>query len=358
MAVSFIDSAHGWGLRQVSVTDISVVAMATSDGGTTWAPKGTVVGSQLAASGRAVGSLSFANGRDGWAYGGGIFATHDGGQTWAEVQPLVEVRDLAIVGSQVWALEGAPSFAALCAIQSPCPLTVWSAPVAGGAFRPLSSPALSGHSGGQILVSAGAAYLYVGHQPPDLETTTDQLYQSRDGGRHWARLPDPPCQDGVLKRLAITAGTSLWLGCGGQPYTFMAPTEHKYVYRSFDGGLHWQLTADTGSTPDDGSTVTILPIGTFPSRGHLGSVVSSSPTTAWITLIGESTPTGGRVVVTRDGGRTWTDAAGFANPNDLPSFFFDNPVFVDSDHGWLLANNLYRTVDGGQHWSALGPGLR
>ena len=77
--------------------------------------------------------IRFLNLNDGWAFGPGLFATHNGGQTWAPVGTGgLRVTDLETVGDRVFALFASctgsgPAFAADCTS-----FTLYSAPASGG----------------------------------------------------------------------------------------------------------------------------------------------------------------------------------------------------------------------------------
>src|SRR5436309_2847370 len=61
---------------------------ATTDGGRTWhtmpAPHAEVGMWDPGTGSRRVQELRFANTKDGWAFNPSLFATHDGGKTWAD----------------------------------------------------------------------------------------------------------------------------------------------------------------------------------------------------------------------------------------------------------------------------------
>jgi photosystem II stability/assembly factor-like uncharacterized protein len=82
--------------------------------------------------------------------------------------------------------------------------------------------------------------------------------------------------------------------------------------------------------------------------GYVYNAAVTSPADAWLAL------SRGTLIHTADGGRTWHDAIPreLANPNDGGV----GPIqFVDPRHGWLLSfpNLLFRTVDGGEHWTRI-----
>ena len=125
-SVTFVSADAGWVLGTGTCASGPCAAMArTGDGGTTWspapAPPAVVVGGPgQGASG--ISGLRFANLQDGWAYGPNLWATHDGGTTWARVT----IPGLA-ANAPVFALETAGGI-------------VHAAVLDGGNFRVASSP--------------------------------------------------------------------------------------------------------------------------------------------------------------------------------------------------------------------------
>jgi photosystem II stability/assembly factor-like uncharacterized protein len=66
------------------------------------------------------------------------------------------------------------------------------------------------------------------------------LYKSSDGGRTWRRLTDPSLHNGLPNGPINRVGVSV---CNGNPnvvYAFV-PVKNGLLYRSLDGGAHWQL---------------------------------------------------------------------------------------------------------------------
>jgi photosystem II stability/assembly factor-like uncharacterized protein len=139
-------------------------------------------------------------------------------------------------------------------------------------------------------------------------------------------------------------------------------TGAQLLFRSLDRGDTWQPISPDLTTSD-------------PSRCGLnsGSVpyctitsIAESPLTAGVIWIGTDD---GKVQVTRDGGRSWTDvtaavaAAGgpadryvsrvFASPHDAATAFVAKNGFRNDD----FRAYLYRTADAGRTWASIGSGL-
>lgn len=109
------------------------------------------------------------------------------------------------------------------------------------------------------------------------------------------------------------------------------------MFRSSDGGEHWELRAST--------IIGDHPVGRIPASGHVDDLVAVSPNRAYLGLNRFTQ------FQTIDGGRTWTNSFPFGADEG------GGPInFVDPTHGWGLADfHLYRTVDW-VHWHDRGGG--
>jgi hypothetical protein len=123
-SVTFVGTETGWVIGQAGVAGNCATAFCTSvartdDAGKTWrGVPAPLTGSPDGSTG--VSQIRFLNTEDGWAFGPGLFATRDGGQTWTQVGTGgLRVTDLETVGRRVFALfasctgSGA-AFAAAC----------------------------------------------------------------------------------------------------------------------------------------------------------------------------------------------------------------------------------------------------
>jgi len=188
-------------------------------------------------------------------------------------------------------------------------------PTPGGTVAPYFADALHGW----ILVGLGAA----------AGSEVAAVYRTIDGGASWTSVADTgdpstgrpntsglsfSCHKGPMAFLSTSVGL-IGLNCnGGTPF----------VYRSSDGGAHWQERP----LPGGGSGFaeeTLVPI----DAGHCllsGRLFSA---------------TGPSLFATQDGGASWTS-------HPLPRT--GSIDFESSTSGWLLANPLQETADGGSTW--------
>jgi photosystem II stability/assembly factor-like uncharacterized protein len=117
------------------------------------------------------------------------------------------------------------------------------------------------------------------------------------------------------------------------------------LFRTVDGGVHWEKVADIASAQGSpGSTPCFAqPTATF-----------TSPTTGWLTGGGCTTA---EFDVTHDGGATWAPQA---LPMNSLGLELETPVFTSGQDGSMLAFSgggggsvlVYLTVDAGQTWTA------
>jgi photosystem II stability/assembly factor-like uncharacterized protein len=147
----------------------------------------------------------------------------------------------------------------------------------------------------------------------------DAILATADGGAHWTRQLSGKLN---LTSVDFISGQDGW---AAGTTSLLATT---------DGGAHW--TALPEPCPVIRSVHFISPTTGFAVAG--GTNVSGADP--------EIPVVGGVVLTTGDGGRTWQR---MATPADAQTVCFSDPR-----HGWLgAAGLLYRTSDGGTHWTVL-----
>ncbi len=128
-----------------------------------------------------------------------------------------------------------------------------------------------------------------------------------------------------------------WMMCIGDP---AAGFESKRLFKTQDGGLTWQMVADSAGT---------VPGTNLESFGYAGDLHFIDAQHAWMQV--------GRVgiSITEDGGRTWASS---------PSIVLDSSQVmaiapVTPEHGFAIVNGsiLIETTDGAQTWQQLYPPL-
>ncbi len=152
------------------------------------------------------------------------------------------------------------------------------------------------------------------------------LYRTTDAGKTWSkeRVPPPsvdfsPLPVGSFGRLLVVARGIY--------------RHDPKVFTSVDDGTHWTAFAPR------------LPAKAVASDFTAGS----SEMWAFVTP--------GRLYVTHDGGHSWSSIV----PRGLPDAIYQPLVFSSPSVGWALVGRdreLYRTTDGGRHWTPVALRLR
>ena len=254
----------------------------TLDGGRSWRGVPAPRAALLPATGtgdrtppNAVRELRFATGQDGYAFGGGLWTTHDGARTWRRVTGLGVVFDLATDRHTVYAVT------ATCAAGSwSChDLRLLSSPISADAFQqvPIGFPAADHGAGGTVSTAGG--------------TTVARLNGAtyvRAGTGGWIRAAEP-CQPlgGWVEPPASGRTLTAFCAEGAAGSTYLS------VQQSADLGRHW--------TPVPGQPVRLA------NEGRSYTSITTANTrllaVAWANPL-----YGGGLSITPDGGRTWTRA--------------------------------------------------
>jgi hypothetical protein len=278
----------------------------------------------------AVSSLRFADPRNGWAFGPGLWVTHDGARSWRAVKVGGAVLGLAAGGGQVTAIVADCSGTATCAGRA----RLLSGPVGGNAFTQVGSEETSmsapGQYGGPTISlhpPAGFALLgTIGSQVPRAA-----LLAKADGHR-WTSFPDPCASvaDSSLSSLVAPDATSLVSLCTGGA---AAGNTQKTVIVT----THGKSTA-VGNPPSGGDG------GLITANGHSTILVASASAA---TFLYRST----------DSGRTWTKqqfSDGGAGMADLGFTTSSQAVVVHGspviDNSGRAPSELLMSTDAGANW--------
>jgi photosystem II stability/assembly factor-like uncharacterized protein len=257
-----------------------------------------------------VSDVRFVDSSNGWAYGGGLWQTTDGGQHWAKVSIAGSVQQLAVASGRAWAVvlldapaATGPSYAVY---SSTYPDGTWTEAASAGRFGP-AEPRLALQGGDVTVIGVESS------------TGTWTARTATGGSTSFSALPAPPCSAGGSgDRLSSTAG-ALWLACSdGAPGVFVSP----------DFGRSWQVAASSLS----GGTVSI------------GAVDATSA------IVAEN---GKLVRVNADG-----SSAPVSHPSVPASTVWSFVGFTTTTDGFAVGivkgeRQLWRTTDGGSHWSVV-----
>ena len=279
LSATFVSAGTGWalGTRPCRRHGCRLELRKTTDHGRHWFPV-PAPPAPYAAPGRTpapdgVNSVAFANTGDGWAFGPGLWATHNGGRTWHQVSLHGwPVQSLAAGGGQVIAVVTR----CLSGTQRCGRFRVYTAPVTRDRWQPVpGADGTTGVIGGgtaapEVTVAAGTGFVTAPapvYGPANAQPTL--LTGPADGSARWHPLV-PPCPAWPAIHLAATPGLGLAVGCASEPG---AGEQTKRAYFSADGG-GWRRLADP---PLNGylDTISITPAGTMLVSGGRSDVYVS-----------------------------------------------------------------------------------
>jgi hypothetical protein len=251
-----------------------------------------------------ISDVRFVDANDGWAYGGALWQTNDGGQSWTRVDGVEgSVEQLTVASGHVWAIVNLGTGPTYALYTATYPNGRWSQVKGAGSFGP-GEPALAVHDTTVVVVGESAG-------SPRYVRSTDAATFTPVSAT--CGPPSPPS-------LSATSGAQ-WLLCGA------VSTLTGGILVSTDSGASWHIVA-TGTFGSDAAVGAIdaksAIVGT---AGKLERVGSDGSTTA--------------VSMPSSGSPTWS-FIGFTNTSDG----FAIPILNNT-------RQLWRTTDGGAHWSVV-----
>ncbi|MHB8674389.1 MAG: WD40/YVTN/BNR-like repeat-containing protein [Candidatus Limnocylindrales bacterium] len=268
-------------------------------------------------------SIRFADPLDGWSFGSSLWATHDGGATWHPTSvpglPADSVMGLEASGGTVTALV-ADTAGAIRLATSPVATDAWhvTGPAVSLGAGPVPRP--------NLVLSRSAGWLL------EVDRTVIAPGARLVGGT-W-RTWQPPCATANGPALLAAADASNLVaacdaGVWGPPSGGLPMGAHLYLAR--DGGLTFTLVAGT------------LPLG-YPSW-------IAMPTATTIAIAGTRT-SGSAIAISADSGRTWRVAAVGSATEAIIYLGFTTAtqgVAIATDQAG--GGRLLMTRDGGRSWS-------
>jgi photosystem II stability/assembly factor-like uncharacterized protein len=305
-------------------------------------------------------------------YGGGNFASADGGKTWAVASTGytgAQVRDIAV---------------------SPADATAVYAAARSGLF--LGSSAGEEWSGLNDPPHASMEWYVVALDPVNGEHVLAannwerDLLESTNGGRSWHARQASPGDRKSWRAIAfaptdpriVYAGTSAYFSAG----TFSDEMPGSGVYASRDGGATWQAANDSVSRDANVCALAVDPRNAqvvYAATGNRGLLRTTDAGKSWAALSSGLPKTASVLCVTldprnpdvvyagllngglcrsTDAGKTWRASSAGMNPEASVS-----DIVVDSTRvGVLYAadrrSGVFRSSDAGRTWSPLKEGLR
>jgi hypothetical protein len=299
--------------------------VATSDGGARWhvvtAPDFRLfnVGGDLLNQASRVSGVVITSRRDGWLYGPGLYATHNGGARWRRISLGGDIRPS--LGGGVVAM--AASAGTAWAVVSPDPFhgkpdELYRSPVGRNAWARVGAMTAQAAT---FAVSGKAAWF-----GPSTVGTRTYLWATTDGV-HWHHYPFR-CPPGYgLASIAAASASHVVFLCTGESFTGHT---YKEVLRSVNGGRTEHLV---GPAP----------------LGGVGGVIAVPPhRSKVITLADEYF-----VYRSADGGKTWKTVL-----VNLSGGSWMSLSFVSKTAGWAVQNGtstgpghqLLRTSNAGATW--------
>ena len=329
-SVTFVGASTGWVIGQAGTpgqcaTQYCTSVARTDDAGKTWSGvPAPVTGPADGATG--VSQIRFLNLNDGWAFGPGLWATHNGGQTWTQVATNgLRVTDLETVGARVFALFASCTGSGAAFAGGCTSFTLYSAPASGGGNWAPVGASTSGLTDGaadeaaSLVLTGGRGFLLAPGR---------QLYSGPvNGTAAWTLVNSlsPACPLGAAQADGQPQGAlfgavnarELILACasagaGGAPGAGGAGGaggQQKLIYSSLNGGASW---IEIAQAPSAGiaTSVAASPTVTIVLGTNQGIDVLPAGDIAWQPAsLGAAAPSGGFSYV----GMT-TDDQGIALP--------------------------------------------
>lgn len=336
-AVSFVSPSRGWVLGRGGCQNCAGLRL-TGDGGDHWlvlpAPPGPL--GYYSSSASAVTDVVFADAANGFLYGPGLLATHDGGRSWIR-QLLPPVQALSVGSGYAYALTLA---------QPGGPAGLWRTVIGTSRWTrlplpPGASPPSPGWGHGTLRLNVEGAILVLlrlGFTGPTVTSSqVGRLWLSRTNGTDWhARpVPCPPPSGGGAAAISIALHhPDAWLlDCFNNEQSSQEQNTQHHLYGTIDAGLSWVRLSD-------------------PTRHNMpGLLADNGSGHAFLATEGGADT----LVGTFDGGRRWqtliTSGGSFFGWADLSFLNAETGFVVGPTH--YSPEHVYRTDDGGRTWRVL-----
>jgi len=227
---------------------------------------------------------------------------------------------------------------------------VWKSDDYGRTWNPIFDDQPTQSVGAIAVAPSDPNIVYVasgeGLQRPDL-SVGDGIYKSTDAGKTWTHLGLPDGQQIPALVVDPRDASHLFAAVLGHPY---GPKAERGIYRSTDGGATWQkvLYKDENT---GGSDIEMDPA----NPDVLYACLWRAREGPWEDENSYG-GAGGGIFKSTDGGNTWNKLAG-GLPEDLVqadvAIAPSNPRRLYSSLATTKETHIYRSDDGGEHWSQI-----
>ena len=260
------------------------------------------------------------------------------GLKWRLIGPFRGGRSVAVAG-----VPGDPTTFYFGAVNG----GIWKTTDAGTVWTPIFDKQPVGSIGAIAVAPSDPRTIYAGTGESDIRSDLSSgngIYKSTDGGSTWLHVGLEDTRQ--ISRIAVDPQNSkvVYVGALGHAY---GPNEQRGVYRSADGGMHWDKVSDAG--PDIGISDLAI-CSNDPQLLFAGTWHTHRP--PWSTYAPIDGP-GGGVYRSQDAGKTWSHLSG----NGLPEGDWGRiGVAIASDGKRVYAliqakkAGLYRSDNGGDTW--------
>ena len=331
VSVSAISVNDYWvlGYTQAGVTT-STTVLRTTNAGKTFASVGnpdaiigTISRGPPGTDTKVISDIRFGDTNNGWAYGGGLFATANGGTSWTAVTQIPgDVVDLAAANNTVWAVVSLAAATRSASTSATQDYAIYSSSYGTGAqsWSRVAMPIALGASQPSIVDQDGTVTV-LADGPLRSGLMTHALISV--GGGPFSDHTGPCFQDegGVLSNSKL----GIWANC---------PTGHaSALLVSTDRGATWTASTVPNSFPNPGAGIGAI------DNVH-AVVVNTGSNPGGLIRVSTNAPD----VVAQGPGASVGTFVGF----------------TDASHGFAIlktqagdVDQLWRTTDGGQTWSAV-----
>jgi photosystem II stability/assembly factor-like uncharacterized protein len=228
---------------------------------------------------------------------------------------------------------------------------VWKTSDAGTVWQPLFDSEPVASIGALAVAPSDPRVIYAGTGESDIRSdlaSGDGVYRSDDGGATWTHVGLDDSRQ--ISRILVDPedAHTVYVGVLGHAY---GPSDERGVYKSTDGGTHWQRVLDKG--PDVG----IADIAIATSRPQiLFAATWNAHRPPWSTYAPLEGP-GNALYRSTDAGADWTQISGHGLPETK---WGRTGIAVSADGRRVYAtidcpghSGLYRSDDGGDTWSLM-----